>query len=409
MKKYSHVIAYPIRVLLDGLMLVPLAIMCLVSRFFRNKVDIGIGPEPIISHKYQKKALKTYGYSVETYVNSVYFVTNEFDIRGDLYLPKYGALLLPYLLFVRAIFRYKCIYIYFNGGSLFPTIFLWRVEPFLYKMANLRVVVMPYGGDVQELSRSNNLMYKAAISKDYPAFRLRRKRIERKIDMWTKHASHVISGCDWVEYMYHWDTLLLAHFTIDEEQWKPVENTIAKNSRSKPLKVCHAPNHRSIKGTKYFASVVESLKRDGFNIELIILEKVPNEEIKQMILTADIVADQLVIGWYGMFAVEAMALGKPVLCHIRPDFEDFFIYEGLLEPDELPIIKCTYRNLKETLLKLIENRERLDSIGEKSREFVMKHHSTKSMGETFDRINRSMGIQPSRNSGLIFGSDESRQ
>jgi glycosyltransferase involved in cell wall biosynthesis len=98
-----------------------------------------------------------------------------------------------------------------------------------------------------------------------------------------------------------------------------------------------------------------------------------------------------------MFAVEAMAMGKPVLCHIRPDFEDFFIHEGLLEPDELPVIRCTYRNLKETLLKLIENRERLDFIGKKSREFVLKHHSTKSIGKIFDRINRSIGIQPSRN------------
>jgi hypothetical protein len=397
MKKYFRTIAYPIRALLDGIFFFPLIILCLVARYFGKKIDIGIGPEPIISHKYHKKALQKYGYSVETYVNSVYFLTKDFDIRGDLYLPKYGALLLPYLLFMVVIFRYKCIYIYFNGGSLFSTIFLWRAEPLLYKIANVQVVVMPYGGDVQELSRSNNLMYKAAISKDYPTFRLRRKRIETKIDMWTKHANHVISGCDWVEYMYHWDTLVLAHFTIDEDQWKPVKNTIAKNSRSIPLKIFHAPNHISIKGTNYFVSAVESLKREGFDIELIILQKVPNEKIKQMILTADIIADQLVIGWYGMFAVEAMAMGKPVLCYIRPDFEDFFIHEGLLEPDELPIIRCTYRNLKQTLIGLIENREQLDIIGKNSRDFIMKHHSTKSMGKIFDHINRSMGIQPSRN------------
>jgi glycosyltransferase involved in cell wall biosynthesis len=397
MKKYFHVIAYPIRVLLDGLMFFPLIILSLVSRFFQKKIDIGIGPEPIIGHKYQKKALQMYGYSVETYVNSVYFLTKDFDIRGDLYLPKYGTLLLPYLLFMVVIFRYKCIYIYFNGGSLFPTIFLWRAEPLLYKISKVQVVVMPYGGDVQELSRSNNLMYKAAVSKDYPAFRFRRKKIETRIDMWTKYANHVISGCDWVEYMYHWDTLVLAHFTIDEEQWKPGENTIGKSSRSNSLKIFHAPNHKSIKGTKYFVSAIESLRRDGFDIELIILQKVPNERIKEMILAADIVADQLIIGWYGMFAVEAMAMGKPVLCYIRPDFEDFFINEGLLEPDELPIIKCTHRNLKQKLIDLIQNKQRLDLIGDKSREFVMKHHSTKSMGKIFDHINRSVGIRPSGN------------
>ena len=398
MNKYLRHTGNSIRVLMDGLMFFPLLLLCLVSRLFHKKIDIGIGPEPIISHKYQKKALQIYNYSVETYVNSVYFLTKDFDIRGDLYLPKYVALLLlPYLLFLVVIFRYKGIYIYFNGGSLFPTKLLWRVEPFLYKIANVKVTVMPYGGDVQELSRSNNLMYKAAISKDYPTFRLKRKKIERRIDMWTKYADHVISGCDWVEYMYHWDTLVLAHFTIDEEQWKPVENTIGRSSRSNSLRIFHAPNHKAIKGTKYFVSAVESLKREGFDIELIILQKVPNEKIKEMILSADIIADQLVIGWYGMFAVEAMAMGKPVLCYIRPDFEEFFIHEGVLEPDELPIIRCTYRNLKQTLIDLIKNRERLDIIGKKSKEFVMKHHSTKSMGKVFDHINRSIGIQPSGN------------
>ena len=32
---------------------------------------------------------------------------------------------------------------------------------------------------------------------------------------------------------------------------------------------------------------------------------------------ADIVVDQLLAGWYGGFAVEAMALGKPVIAYLR--------------------------------------------------------------------------------------------
>ena len=60
---------------------------------------------------------------------------------------------------------------------------------------------MPYGGDVQELSRCTNLHYKHAMSKDYPEFRFRRNIIVKKIDIWTKYGSHIISGCDWVNYM----------------------------------------------------------------------------------------------------------------------------------------------------------------------------------------------------------------
>jgi glycosyltransferase involved in cell wall biosynthesis len=395
MRKYLRILSIPIRGLLDLALLLPLFLLCLISRCVQRRIDIGIGPEPIIGHKYHKKALERYGYAAQTYVNSVYFLSEEFDVRVDKVLGKWGFLLLPYLLFGMVIFRYKGIYIYFNGGPLFPTVFLWRVEPFLYKMAGVKVVVMPYGGDVQELSRSRNLSYKAAMSKDYPGFRFKRKRIEKRIDLWTKYANHVISGCDWVEYMYHWDTLVLAHFTIDEDRWKPTSSLPTSRNQSSPLRVFHAPNHRHIKGTEYLISAIEDLKKAGYEIELVILERVPNEKVKEMISTVDIVADQLIIGWYGMFAVEAMAMGKPVLCHIREDFEDLFIQEGLLEPGELPIIRCSPQTVKETLVQLIEDRDRLVSLGERSRDFVLKHHSTEAMGKVFDRINRSMGIVPS--------------
>jgi glycosyltransferase involved in cell wall biosynthesis len=396
MRTYLRPLARLVQAFLDGALFFPLLLTCLISRLSRRRIDVGIGPEPIISHQYQKKAMEEWGYSAETYVNSVYFISGQFDIRGDRYLGRAGSLLLPYVLFLLALFRYKALYLYFNGGSLFPTPLLWRIEPFFYKIAGVKAVVMPYGGDVQELSRSNNLLYKSAMSKDYPNFRFKKKRIEKRIDLWTKHAAHVVSGCDWVEYMYHWDTLVLAHFTIDTEQWKPLEREGKKEETPSCLRIFHAPNHRHIKGTDHIIAAVEELKRSGSAIELVILERVPNEKIREAMSGVDVVADQLVIGWYGMFAVEAMAMGKPVLCHIRPDFEELFVHEGLLGPGELPIMRCNRQNLKEVLLRLIEQKGELDSIGKRSRAFVMKHHSTEAMGRVFDRINRSMGVFPSR-------------
>ncbi len=399
MMKHIRPLLWPVEALMDGLFFVPLLFLCLVARFKGKKLDVGIGPEPIVSHEYQKKALQNYGYTAETYVNSVYFITQEFDIRADLYVPKIGrkifSKLLSYFLFTFVIFRYRCIYIYFNGGPLFQNRLLWRIEPLLYKAAKVKVVVMPYGGDVQEISRSRNLMYKSAISKDYPDFKLKRKRIEKRIDLWTRHASHIISGCDWVEYMYHWDTLVLAHFTIDVNEWKPRNEIVGPSSDPCSLRIFHAPNHKHIKGTRYFQAAVDQLKREGVKIELVVAEKLPHEKIKEMIVRSDIVADQLIIGWYGMFAVEAMAMGKPVLCYIRPDFEELFINEGLIRPGELPIIKCSTFNLAETLRGVVGDQEGLNEIGQRSRQFVIKHHSTTSIGKIFDRINQSIGIRPS--------------
>ena len=72
------------------------------------------------------------------------------------------------------------------------------------------------------------------------------------MDRWVKRADHIISGCDWVEYMYHWDTLMLAHFVIDTELWTPNKQNKKITSLDNPFKILHCPNHVNIKGTKHF-------------------------------------------------------------------------------------------------------------------------------------------------------------
>jgi len=56
------------------------------SRYARKKIDIGLGSEPLINNVYHKRALTKFGYSAETFVASVYYITQEFDIRADRFL-----------------------------------------------------------------------------------------------------------------------------------------------------------------------------------------------------------------------------------------------------------------------------------------------------------------------------------
>ena len=81
----------------------------------------------------------------------------------------------------------------------------------------------------------------------------------------------------------------------------------------RPL-VVHAPSNRERKGTRYVIEACEQL-----NVELDIVEGVPHEEARDRYRRADIVVDQLNAGWHGVFALEAMALGKPVVVHLKPD------------------------------------------------------------------------------------------
>lgn len=383
-------------------------ILCLYAlrcRFKKKSIDVGIGPMPIISHYYHKKALELFGYTAETFVATVWFVIEEFDIRADqLFVSNNPFLRKPlryfaylYLGFL-ALSRYRSVLIYFIGGPFaMGTPVLRRLEPILYKLANVKTIVTAYGADVQELTRTQNLLFKHAYASDYPEQSLRRASVAADIDRWTKYADHIIGGCEWVDYMYYWDTLMLVHFSIDVEQWKPAEpedGMPLKSSRK--VRILHAPNHRALKGSKYFIEACKELAEEGVDVELVILEGVPNDQVHTVMATVDVVADQLVVGWYAMFAMEAMALGKPVLCYLREDLEDLYVAAGLVAPGEIPIINCSPLTVKETIRTLVANRDQLPELGRRSREFVVKHHSLETVGGVFDRINRSLGVKPSK-------------
>lgn len=404
--KITQSIKYLLKLVLDliEVLLLPLVILvCLLSRLRKNKIDIGLGPEPLINNIHHKKALQSYGYTAETFVDDVYYITNEFDfifndwlkrIFGSKsvghYVNKIAFHFCSLSLFLYSVWKFKCLYFYFNGGPLgVSSRFLWRIEPFLYKLAGVKIVLMPYGGDVQDLLRTKNLMFRHVMSLQYPEHRFRRMKIAKKIDLWTWYGDHIIGGCDWVEYLFYWDTLMLAHFSIDTDRWQPKKTSSKDNGN---LKILHAPNHRHIKGTDYFIDAVNSLKEEGYPVELLILERLSNEKIKEAMASADVVADQLIIGWYAMFAIEAMALGKPVICYLRDDLIRLYENAQLIDEGEIPIINCTVENVKDKIKDLIQNRESLKNIGELSQKYVRKHHSTNAIGKVFDSINKQLKL-----------------
>lgn len=99
---------------------------------------------------------------------------------------------------------------------------------------------------------------------------------------------------------------------LDITDWVPVASTPGPT----PI-VIHAPSHRGAKGTAHILEAVDRLKAEGVAFEFVLVEKLSNTEARKLYERADLVVDQLLAGWYGGFAVEAMALGKPVICYLR--------------------------------------------------------------------------------------------
>ena len=116
-----------------NILLFPIVLVgCVLARVIPKKMDVGIGPLPIINNVYWKKALELKSYKVETYVNDLYFITNQFDyLFNKNFLYKH----FPTLLFIWVVTRYKAVYIYFNGGPLQELPIYRQIEPILFKMA----------------------------------------------------------------------------------------------------------------------------------------------------------------------------------------------------------------------------------------------------------------------------------
>lgn len=376
-----------LRLLADGLalpvdliLIFPFILIAALSRFSIRRIDVGLGPENLINNVYFKQALEQQGLKAETFVFHGNFITDDFDVNFHPSLPL--LFFLPYYFYLKILFTYRFLFIYFNGGPLGRKPVLRFIEPILYKLAGIKTVVLAYGSDVQIMQKSPNLLFKAAMTVDYPWVCKNGKRIAQNIERWTRHADWIISGCEWVDYMTYWDTLTLGHFCINTRRWDSSGFPKPANT----FKILHAPNHPNAKGTPFLREAVEQLQKKGLDIELIILSGVPNSKIHEAMAEADLVADQFVIGWYAFFAIEAMAMKKPVLCYLRFDLLELYETAGLIEQNEMPILNTPIDRISERIEWAYNHRKELIQIGEKGRTFVLKHHDLDPVGKMFVRI-----------------------
>jgi glycosyltransferase involved in cell wall biosynthesis len=106
-------------------------------------------------------------------------------------------------------------------------------------------------------------------------------------------------------------------------------------------------------------------------VDLKIVEGLHHDEARRLYEDADIVVDQLNAGWYGLFAIECMALGKPVVT---------FLHEEAVERTELafqtkvPIVNATAETLARRLRPLVEDASLRRRVGHESRIYAERVH-----------------------------------
>jgi glycosyltransferase involved in cell wall biosynthesis len=165
---------------------------------------------------------------------------------------------------------------------------------------------------------------------------------------------------------------------LDLGQWRVPASTAARvdTSREQSLRpgvvrVVHAPSQRRLKGTAHVLKAVEQLQACGVPLELVLIEAMPHAEAVKIYETCDIAIDQLAAGWYGVFALEAMALGKVVMGYISPRNAHRLETARGLQP---PIASVSPDTLIDALESLIRAPGRRLELGRLSRCYVERLH-----------------------------------
>lgn len=295
--------------------------------------------------------------------DSILFLKSGFNYPVDkcLNLQNKNKLLWPFIVldnFIKSIFCYDS-FLFIYGVSLLP----WNLDLLILKILRKKIGVIFCGSDIRCCKTILKEGYKYSLC-DEEGYRkqqhLSTRKRKRKAYLFQKYADIILSLPENSQllkknYEYFW-------LPLDLEEWSLnlIQNKI-------PI-IVHAPTNRMIKGTKYVLDAVEKLKKEGYKFKFVLLENVSRQKIKNIFKNCDIVIDQLISGWYGQTTVEAMALGKPVLCYIREDLKKY--------SPELPILSTDPDNIYDNLKFLIQNVDLCLELGKKGRKYVEDHHNS---------------------------------
>lgn len=288
--------------------------------------------------------------------------------------------LFTYPFFLWAIWKHDLFIMCFLSRLLDRTYLIRWFEFQLLRIAGKRIILNTYGADIMTpkitLGKKHKYSVLDGYLKDIAYSTIDEQEIARNRTYCQRWADYIISAIDHVEYLERVDELFHMR-CVNTDNLIPLYRT-----QNKIPIIVHAPNHRLLKGTEYLIRAVDELKGEGIRCELKILERLSHKEVVQEITNADIVADQFLIGAYARFAIEAMALGKPVLCYLR---EDLFRLNPIW--NECPIINANPDNLKNKLKDLIlMTQDELSKIGFMGRTFIERYHSINYVTKKLEEI-----------------------
>lgn len=347
---------------------------------------------PIINMAMQARAERLMGIEVKTLVFHTYYITDAFDYN----LSRFSSNSRLHLLLRYAVFIWTCLYYdrlhFFMDQGIMPQISPWQFNPYelkIYRKLNKQLFFWTYGGDVRTTKETKALgepnccmdcpsTMNCSCDSDVSAVNYGRIK---------SAATGMFSMGDMIEYtpgsrndLFFWPV------DLKEDDGNKYAPAYPDPDGMAPVKVVHAPNHRYFKGTDFLLAAVERIRKDGIPVELILVERVPNKEALAIYRSADIIFDQCLVGFHGYFTIEAMAMGKPVMCFIR-DPQRYLIHH-----EECPIVNARCDRVETVLRELVMDRKRLNDLGKRGRRYVENYFTIEAFSGRLRQAYIDLGV-----------------
>ncbi len=263
------------------------------------------------------------------------------------------------------------VYHYYYASTLLP----WMIDARYEKWRGKRVVTEFLGSDVRlpDMEARRNPYYVNSYHESEAANR-------KKLQVWANLTDGEVIFPDHTFNLFlepYFDKIHVVGQRIDCARYAPCY----PNSETKHPRVMHAPSQQAFKGTAHIERAVENLKRKGLEFDYIRVSGMAHAEAMELYKTADLVIDQLRGGAHGVFACEAMALGKPVICYILPELVAGF-------PEGFPIINANPDTIASVLEEWIQSPARLNEVGKQSRAYAERVHDVRKVAADLITIYR---------------------
>ena len=250
---------------------------------------------------------------------------------------------------------------HFHGGASLLPKRTGYADVRLLRRRHVRVVQHFCGSDARlpDTERARNPWYVNSYGEDE---RENRARIARWADLTDGHVIFQDNSFD-AFLRPAFSHIHIVPLAVDLQRLQPKPD---QPPRDLPM-VVHAPSNTGFKGTEVVRAAIERLNRGRRLCDYVEVTGRTHAETLDQLGRADVVIDQVRAGAYGTVTVEAMALGKPVICYILPELLPTYGHD-------FPVVSADPSTLEEVLRELMRSHDDRALIGARSRRYAERVH-----------------------------------